>query len=108
MDEGPDYAYLDIIQAGYDPRSTTVTSKIATVDANEASALFKGLDSVTVQKNEFKLHTVYSGTLRHIKPLQPVGQGSLAAAFKFESKFEPLQVIWQSLPLAIPEENQRV
>ena len=29
-----------------------------------------------------------------IKPLQLVGQ---AAQFKFESKFEPLQVIWQSL-----------
>ena len=29
-----------------------------------------------------------------IKPLQLVGQ---AAEFKFESKFEPLQVIWQSL-----------
>ena len=28
------------------------------------------------------------------KPLQLVGQ---AAEFKFESKFEPLQVIWQSL-----------
>ena len=45
----PDYVYLDIIQAGYDPRSTTVTSKIATVDATEASALFQGLGSVTVQ-----------------------------------------------------------
>ena len=30
-----------------------------------------------------------------IKPLQLVGQ---AAEFKFESKFEPLPVIWQSLP----------
>ena len=29
-----------------------------------------------------------------IKPLQPVGQ---EAQFKFESKFEPLPVIWQSL-----------
>ena len=29
-----------------------------------------------------------------IKPLQLVGQ---AAEFKFESKFEPLPVIWQSL-----------
>ena len=32
--------------------------------------------------------------LEAIKPLQLVGQ---AAEFKFESKFEPLQVIWQSL-----------
>ena len=34
------------------------------------------------------------------KPLQPVGQ---AAEFKFESKFEPLPVIWQSLPKAAIE-----
>ena len=27
--------------------------------------------------------------------------------FKFQSKFEPLPVIWQSLPEAILEENQR-
>ena len=53
---------------------------------------------------EFKLHTVYFGTSEQIKPLQPVGQ---AAEFKFESKFEPLQVIWQSLPKAIPEDNRR-
>ena len=33
---------------------------------------------------EFKLHTVYFGTLEHIKPLQLVGQ---AAEFRFESKF---------------------
>ena len=35
-------------------------------------------------------------------------QGSQAAEFKFqvESKFEPLLVIWQSLPKAISEENQ--
>ena len=45
----PDYVYLDIIQAGPDPSTTTVTSKIATNDASEASALFQGLDSVTVQ-----------------------------------------------------------
>ena len=35
-----------------------------------------------------------------IKPLQLVGQ---TAEFKFESKFEPLQVRWQ----AIPEDNQK-
>ena len=38
------------------------------------------------------------------KPLQLVGQ---AAEFKFESKFEPLPVIWQSLPKAVPEDNRR-
>ena len=42
-----------------------------------------------------KLHTVYAVILEAINPLQLVGQ---AAQFKFESKFEPLQVIWQSLP----------
>ena len=41
-----------------------------------------------------KLHTVYAVISEAIKPLQLVGQ---AAQFKFESKFEPLQVIWQSL-----------
>ena len=42
-----------------------------------------------------QLHTVYFGTSEQIQPLQPVG---LAAEFKFESKFELLQVIWKSLP----------
>ena len=41
-----------------------------------------------------KLHTVYVVILDAIKPLQLVGK---AAQFKFESKFKPLQVIWQSL-----------
>ena len=45
----PDYVYLDIIQAGSDPSTTSVTSKIATKDAREASALFQGLDTGTVQ-----------------------------------------------------------
>ena len=42
-----------------------------------------------------KLHTVYAVISEVIKPLQLelVGQ----AAFKFESKFEPLPVIWRSL-----------
>ena len=55
---------------------------------------------------KIKLDTDYSRISEQIKPFQPVGQ---AAEFKFESKFEPLQVIWQSLSLlkAIPEKNQR-
>ena len=36
--------------------------------------------------------------------IQTVGQ---VAELKFESKFEPLPVIWQSLPKAVPEENRR-
>ena len=47
---------------------------------------------------------LYSGVSEQIKALQPIGQ---AAEFKFESKFKPLPVIWQSLPKAIPEENRR-
>ena len=46
---------------------------------------------VTDLKTDFKLHTVYAVVSGAIKPLQLVGQ---AAEFKFESKFEPLQVIW--------------
>ena len=53
---------------------------------------------------EFKLHTVHFGTSEHIKPLKPIGQ---AAEIKFESKFEPLPFIWQSLAKAIPEDNRR-
>ena len=30
-----------------------------------------------------------------------------AAKFKFESKLEPLQIIWQSLPKTVPEDNRR-
>ena len=43
---------------------------------------------------ELKLHTVYAMISEAIKPLQIVGQ---AAEFKFEPKFKPLPVIWQSL-----------
>ena len=39
-----------------------------------------------------------------IKPLQLVGQ---EADFTFESRFEPLPVIWQSLSKAVPEGNRR-
>ena len=62
------------------------------------------ISAFSTDLKEFKLHTVYFGTSEQIKPLQPVGQ---AAEFKFESKFEPLPVIWQSLPKAIPEDNRR-
>ena len=49
-------------------------------------------------------HTLYSGISEQVKPLQLFGQ---AAELKFESKFEPLLVIWQSLPKAIPEDDRR-
>ena len=40
------------------------------------------------------LYTVFAVVSEAIKPLQLVGQ---VAEFKFESKFEPMPVIWQSL-----------
>ena len=43
---------------------------------------------------KLKLHTVSAVISEAIKPLQLVGQ---APEFKFEFKFEPLLVIWQSL-----------
>ena len=55
-------------------------------------------------KKKFKLHTIHSGISDQMKPLKLVGQ---AAEIKSESKFEPLQVIWISLPKAIPEDNRR-
>ena len=53
--------------------------------------------------NSTQFIELYFGVLEQIKPLQPIGQ---AAEFKFESKFEPLPVIWQSLPKAVPEDNR--
>ena len=52
---------------------------------------------VGLQKPSLSL-TDYAGIPEQIKPLQLVGQ---AAEFKFESKFEQLHVIWQSLPKAV-------
>ena len=46
----------------------------------------------------------YSGISEQIKPLQHVDQ---VAEFKFESKFESLLVICQSLPKTIPLDNRR-
>ena len=59
----------------------------------KVTSLGSNLTSVTDLK-ALKLHTVYAVILKAIKPLQLVGQ---EAEFKFRSKFEPLQVIWQSL-----------
>ena len=38
------------------------------------------------------------------KSLQLIGK---AAEYKFKSKSKPLQIIWQSLPKAIPDDNRR-
>ena len=62
---------------------------------------------------EFKLNTVYSGTLQHRKNLQldswTCRSSCRVQDFKFESKlkFKSLQVIWQSNQKAIRENNQR-
>ena len=58
-----------------------------------ASKQSNNFASVTDLK-EFKLHTVYAVISEVIKDLHLVGQ---AAEFNSVSKFEPLQVIWQSL-----------
>ena len=70
----------------------------------DIDSVLSSILAYSMDLNEFKLHTVYFGTLEQIKPLQPVGQ---AAEFKFQFKFEPLQFIWQLRPKAIPEDNGR-
>ena len=44
--------------------------------------------------NSTQFIELYFGVSEQIKPLQPIDQ---EAEFKFESKFKPLLVIWQSL-----------
>ena len=56
------------------------------------------------QKKNSTQHRLFWG-FRADKPFESTGQ---AAEFKIESKFEPLQVIWQALLKAIPEDNQRL
>ena len=56
----------------------------------KVTLLGSNLASVT----DFKLHTVCAVISEAIKLLQLCGQ---VAEFKFESKFEPLPVIWESL-----------
>ena len=60
----------------------------------KVTVLGSNLASETDLKKELKLHTVYAVISEAIKPLQLIGQ---VAQFKFESQFEPLLVIWQSL-----------
>ena len=58
------------------------------------------ISAFSTDLKEFKLHTVYFGTSEQIKPLQSVGQAA-------EFKFEPLPVIWKSLPKAIPDSRRQ-
>ena len=58
------------------------------------SPLFSIQEFSTDLKRIQSPHRLFQG-FRADKPLQPIGQ---AAEFKFESKFKPLQIIWQSLP----------
>ena len=66
---------------------------MSAMSLKKASSLGSNLVSVTDLK---RIHTPHSlcCDFGSDKTLQLVGQ---AAEFKFESKFEPLQVIWQSL-----------
>ena len=50
------------------------------------------------QQTQKELHKIYPGILEQTKPLQLVGYYGQQAEFKFEYTFEPLPVIWQSLP----------
>ena len=63
------------------------------MNLEKVTSLGSNLASVTDLK-ELKLYTVYAVISEAIKPLQLVGQ---MAEFKFESKLEPLPVIWQTL-----------
>ena len=49
-----------------------------------------------------ELYSWVSDEIQSRLNLYNIGQ---AAQLKFESKFKPLPVIWQSLPKAIPEDN---
>ena len=60
----------------------------------KVTLLGSNLASVTDFKKELKFYAVYAVILEAIKPLQLVGQ---APEFNYESKCEPLQVIWRSL-----------
>ena len=71
----------------------------------ENHSLLTSILASSTDLKESELHTVLSGILEQIKPLQLAGQGS--QALEFESNFKPLPVIWKSLPIAIPEDNRR-
>ena len=68
---------------------------------------------IAASSTELKLiQTLHSSKLfrefRADKTFTTCWSGCTAAAeFKFESKFEPLPVIWQTNPMAIPGKDQR-
>ena len=74
------------------------------IDSHCLTALLieSSISAFEMDLKRIQFHTIYSGILEQIKPQQPVDQ---AAEFKFEFKFEPLQVIWQSLLKAIQGDN---
>ena len=57
-------------------------------------SLLSSISAFKKNSNSTQFIELYFGVSEQTKPLQPIGQ---AAEFKFESKFEPLPVIWQSL-----------
>ena len=64
-------------------------------------AIFFSMDRKRIQTPRRNV-AVYSGISDQTKPLQLIGR---ATEFKFEFKFEPLLVIWQSIPS--PEDFSR-
>ena len=75
------------------------------------SALCLHFGIVNRPKKNWKISTVHSGIPEKVLWADKTcttrwAGGTAAAEFKFESKLEPLQVIWQSLPKAIPEDNR--
>jgi serine/threonine protein kinase len=58
----PDYISLDIIQEGNDPGTTTVTSRVATVDARAAATAYQILDSTRL-RTEFAVRGLPAATL---------------------------------------------
>ena len=77
----PDYVYLEIIQAGSDPRTTSVTSKIATIGTKQASAVFQGLDSGTV-------HAAYTSMGLGSPTLISVQETACVPGYELDSKMQ--------------------
>ena len=88
--------------------SCTCTQQIVTIMCGTICGMsievVTSLASDLATSTDLILHAVYSVISEQIKPLQLVGQ---AAEFKFESKFEPLQEVWLSLPMAVTERNRK-
>jgi serine/threonine protein kinase len=74
-----DYVSLDIIQEGNDPGTTTVTSRIATSDAQAAATVFQIIDSSHV-KAEFASGGLHAATLISVQVTACVPGHELSSA----------------------------